>query len=241
MNKIKFSFYILLIHSIASIAQTTGKVKLNISPNHAVVKINNELIVNPQDTLIMTFGTHTIDMWAPNLEFKSDTIIIDSSSLQVYSYGLKLSPEYKDYKEELKTYKRKRAVQNMPIILSSCYSIFGVIRVVSLNSKLKKEESIISASVENYNNALSINNITTSNNDYNTAMANYNHYQKKKKKMITNGVVLYSLSGIAYYVMKKKLPILEKPLFDDSIKLSLTDLNFSPYKNGMLIGLNFRL
>jgi len=225
--------FIALLFTSDTFGQNNGKVKLNIVPSFSYLKINDKIIkVSEQKIIELNEGLYPVQIWAPKMKMIDDTLEVKANETIIYNKGLKtLSPDYKDYRKQLRKYRLNKAKP---------YGLAGLVLGGSIGGYFLFNQQ--KKAVQNLQNEALIATLTYENAVVNIDIAKANYEEKvtefNRGKTTYNTSLLVSIAGMAaltsfsvIQIRKNRKKSGDKPIYQEKNPFVLGKTEITPTLN----------
>ncbi|PCJ86739.1 MAG: hypothetical protein COA57_05885 [Flavobacteriales bacterium] len=223
------------------LCQETGKMIFNVKPSNAIIRLDTMKITKLLTPVSLNAGTYTVKVWAPKMKYYEGKLKVEPNKTKVFGKSLTYCDEYRTFKKQLNSYRLKNiAFKYIPVISAVGYSTFGFLKLRKWDQEIDEYYDKASEAKNNYENAISLNEIGKHKTDFN----NYkSKYEKATKNY--NNFIIYSCIGtdlIFGCFLWRKASKLKKAKYKEDPKLSQWrfNINLSSKQTGnVTIAYNF--
>ncbi len=184
------------------------EVVFNISPRNAFVRINGEVLdLSRQNKIQLASGTYQAEIWAPNFEVVTKTIVVEAGKNQGVNFGLKKQAQtFLDYREELsefKTAKLKRSLSGGTLVAAN--AVLSYLMFIDLYSKGRKVEDEIVKLQELYDNNTAFIGFASIQDAYSRALADHSDIKERQETRIKTGIpIVGALTAATAYLFYRR-------------------------------------
>lgn len=198
------------------------------SKTKVIVRLDTMLLQQVTTPISLKEGKYVVRAWAPTKKLFIDTIQIRENKTTIVSKRLESSKEYKEYERQLATYRtQKNCSKFIPFPLTLGYSGFVLWKYNQNKKNMNASFEKAQEAKVGYENSISILDINTYKETYNTEQSNYEEYRTNNNRLSKTATIIIPVALIgstALYLLSKKLV---KPTYTEVPLLSFNSLNIS--------------
>ncbi len=226
----------LLFFTTSIFSQSTGKVRLVISPPNSLIKLDGQLIDSTNNSMSKFFeleeGNHSFEVWSPYMELEKRDVKVVSDSTIILKVVLKKEPEFMAYRNEIKSFYRAKTLSWG--LISGATIIAGGSSIYLFNPKIRNDfkelEMDLEVKREKYESSFGVNEVAMARKDYIATKEKTEKAQRKNvaQKAIGIPLTLASIGAIYWSIkrMKKEKQTKQKPTYQ--INNPFSELKISP-------------
>lgn len=216
----------LICLATTSIAQSSGKLRLQIDPPAAwSYRLDHKFTLQQQELELLE-GPHRFSFWAPQRKVVDTTITIAGGETKVFQLRLPFSTEYLVYQRDMKAYRNDMRV--MRLVPAAATGVALIVTGVKYG-QMKKAHDNLDDDRTAYDDASSPYAITVL--KEHTIPAHQDEFDKARTHFnVAAGVTVLFAGATAYlYMRSAKHP---KPVFNDTEKVRFDGLSWVPGADG---------
>lgn len=226
----------LLFFTTSIFSQSTGKVRLIISPLNSIVKLDGQLIDSTNNPMKKIFeleeGRHTFEVWSPFMELEKHDVEVVADSTIYLKVVLNKEPDFLTYRNEIKSYYRAKTLSwgliSGATILAASSSYYLI--NPKIRNDFKDAEIDLEAKKNKYESSFGINEIAQARKDYIATKENTEKAQRKNiaQKAIGIPLTLASIGAVYWSIkrLKKEKETKKKPTYQ--INNPFSEVKISP-------------
>ena len=226
----------LLFFSTSILSQSTGKVRLIVSPPNSIIKLDGQLIDSSNKSRNNFFeleeGSHSFEVWAPYMELEKHDVIVVSDSTMLLKVVLKKESDFLAYRNEIKSYYRGKTlswgvISGATILaVGSSYYLFNP----KIRKDFKAAEIDLEGRKDKYESSFGVNEVAEARKNYIAAKKNTEKAQRKNiaQKAIGIPLTLASIGAVYWSIkrLKKEKATKKKPTYQ--INNPFSEVKISP-------------
>ena len=209
----------LLFLSTSIFSQSTGKVRLIVSPPSSIIKLDGQLIDSTNKIFDLKEGDHTFEVWSPYMELEKHKVLVVSDSTIFLKVVLQKEQDFLAYRNEVKSYYRGKTLSwglisgaTVLAVSSSYYLINPTVR-----NDFKDAEADLETRKIEYERSFGLNEIAETRNNYIESKKITEKAQRKNiaQKAIGIPLTLFSIGAVYWSIkrLKKENKTKKKPIY----------------------------
>ncbi len=226
----------LLLFTTSIFSQSTGKVRLIVSPPNSIIKLDGQLIDSTNNSMSKFFeleeGSHYFEIWSPYMELEKHNLIVVPDSTIILKVVLSKEPDFLAYRTEIKSYYRAKTlsvglISGAAILVGgSSYYLFNP----KIRNDFKAAEIDLEVKKDKYESSFGVNEVAEARKDYIAVKKNTEEAQRKNiaQKAIGIPLTLASIGAIYWSIkrLKKEKETKKKPTYQ--INNPFSEVKISP-------------